>query len=50
MSASEKQRKILWMQEFEKEMLAKGKKPSKMWQAAKNSIGAITIYDPAYML
>ena len=50
MSDREIQKKILWMKNFDKEMRAKGKKPSMAWLAAMKSQGTITVYDPAYML
>jgi hypothetical protein len=50
MSTRERNRKIRRMDEYEAQMMAQGKKPSKTWLAAKESIGSIIIHDPAYML
>lgn len=50
MSTRERNRKIQRMNEFEAQMMAQGKKPSKTWLAAKESVGSITVNDPAYML
>ena len=38
------------MEDFEAQMMAKGKRPSKAWLMAKTTQGSITINDPAYML
>ena len=50
MSTRERNRKIKWMEDFEAQMMAKGKRPSKAWLMAKTTQGSITINDPAYML
>ena len=50
MSTRERNRKIQRMNEFEAQMIAQGKKPSMAWLAAKESVGSITVNDPAYML
>ena len=50
MSTRERNRKIQRMNEFEAQMMAQGRKPSVTWLAAKESVGSITVNDPAYML